>query len=164
MSNQDLNSILTRLSSKLSRDELVEETIFNLRRMLQVDRVVLYYFYRQWKGQVTFESLSSPDFSILGETGADECFNQQYAQMYLAGRVKATPDIETEAINECHREFLRSIKVRANLIVPILNKEKLWGLLVAHHCQNTRNWSQADIEAMQKGAKTLATAPSINNI
>lgn len=156
-----LQGVLKRLTTTLERDQLVVQVINNLQHQLQVDRAVLYYFYRQWKGQVTFEALSSPRFSILGSTGPDECFNHEYAAMYLAGRVRAIADIEVEPIAECHRDFLRSLQVQANLVVPVLIPQGLWGLLVVHHCRSVRVWADSDIIAMQQGAKTLAIAPSI---
>lgn len=156
-----LGRILTHLSTTLERDHLVVQVTSDLQQQLGVDRVALYYFYRQWKGQVTFEALSDPKFSILSSTGPDECFNNEYAAMYLAGRVRAISDIEIEPIAECHRDFLRDLKVRANLVVPVLIPKGLWGLLVAHHCQSVRPWADSDITAMQQGAEVLATAPSI---
>ena len=161
MSDPALQKITERLTNTLQRDTLVQKTTDYLRNLLQVDRVVLYYFYRQWKGQVTFESLSSRKFSILGSTGADECFNGEYAALYEAGRVRAIADIEVESIEECHRNFLRDMQVRANLVVPILNHRGLWGLLVAHHCQSSRIWSSSDIEALQTAAAKLGKAPAI---
>jgi GAF domain-containing protein len=156
-----LQRVLTRLSTTLERDHLVGQIAGDLQQKLRVDRLLLYYFYRQWKGQVTFEALSDPQFSILGSTGPDECFNDEYAALYLEGRVRVISDIETESIAECHRDFLRDLKVRANLVVPVLIPKGLWGLLVAHHCQSTRLWADAEITAMQQGAKALTIAPSI---
>ncbi len=156
-----LNRLAARLSNKLSKDGLVIQVTDNLRESLDVDRVALYYFYREWKGQVTFESLSDESLSIIGMTGADECFNQDYAQMYLEGRVQVTPDVSQAEIQDCHREFLNEIHVKANLVVPVLKNQALWGLLAAHHCTAPRAWSDADIEAMKAGARKLATAPSI---
>ncbi len=159
--DRGLQKILERLIATMERDELVTQTTNRLRDSLQVDRVVLYYFYCQWQGQVTFEALSSDEFSILGSTGPDDCFNNEYAAMYLAGRVKAIPDIELEPIAICHRAFLRSLQVRANLVVPVLAPKGLWGLLIAHHCQAPRSWSRSDMELMQKEAQFLATTPCI---
>ncbi|HIK03638.1 MAG TPA: GAF domain-containing protein [Trichormus sp. M33_DOE_039] len=155
---EGLQKVLNRLVNKMQRDALIRQTTTQLRESLQVDRVVLYYFYWQWHGQVTFESIGSEEFSILGSTGPDECFNDEYAALYLAGRVKAIADIETESMATCHRDFLRNLQVRANLVAPILTPKGLWGLLVAHHCQGTRDWSQSDIELMQVCARTLATS------
>lgn len=158
-----LERVLSQVNQRIERDNLISKTTNQLRDLLQVDRVVLYYFYSQWNGQVTFESLSESKYSILGSTGPNECFNDEYAVMYLQGRVRAINDIETEPIHECHREFLRVLRVRANLVVPILTTHKdLWGLLVAHHCQTPRFWSSSDIEAIQQSAHILAESPIIS--
>ncbi|PSR15454.1 hypothetical protein C8255_23025 [filamentous cyanobacterium CCP3] len=156
-----LRRVVARIYKTLERDDLVGQVTSDLQQKLGVDRVLLYYFYSQWKGRVTFEVLSDPQFSIFGATGPDECFNDEYAALYLAGRVRAIADIEAEPITECHRDFLRDMGVRANLVVPVLIPNGLWGLLVAHHCQSTRPWSEADIAAMQQGAETLAVSPSV---
>jgi GAF domain-containing protein len=159
--DQGLQKLRDRLIIKMRRDELVRNTTQTLREQLEVDRVVLYYFYEQWQGQVTFESLSAEKYSILGSTGGDDCFKSEYTGLYLAGRVRAIVDIELEPIHTCHRNFLRSIQVRANLVVPILVPRGLWGLLIAHHCQSPRDWSATDVELMQTAAQTLATDPHI---
>ena len=115
----NLGNILQRLNQTIQRDQLIQTTVLDLRQFLQTDRVLLYYFYSEWKGQVTFESFSDAKFSIFGSTGPEACFTKEYAALYLAGRVRAIPDIETEPIDPCHRNFLRDLQVRANLAVPL---------------------------------------------
>jgi GAF domain-containing protein len=159
--HHSVKRVADRLSKIIERDTLVDQAITRLRNYLQVDRVVLYYFYSQWRGQVTLESLSAEEFSILGSTGADDCFNAEYAELYLAGRVRAMANIEVEPLHPCHQEFLRGMQVKANLVVPVLTKKGLWGLLVAHHCRSTHFWTKDEIILMQEIAKTLAEAPSI---
>ncbi|MGB5636071.1 MAG: GAF domain-containing protein [Waterburya sp.] len=161
MTDSGLKKVFDHLCQNLAKDRLVQTTTHNLRHRLNVDRLVIYYFYRQWEGRVTYESISSPEFSIFGSTGPDECFNREYAAMYQAGRISAIANIQTAPIAECHRDFLQDLKVKANLVVPILSSQDLWGLLVAHHCQAPRNWSQADIQAMLEVANTLAQSSVI---
>jgi len=163
MSDPGIEKLLQRLTSSLAEDLLVQSVTDNVRKQLNADRVVLYYFYRQWSGRVTFESLSAQHYSILGSTGPDECFNGEYAALYKNGRVNAIANIETTPIAECHRQFLREMQVKANLVVPILPSKGLWGLLVAHHCQSPFDWSPEHITAMQAGANTLARSKTVSN-
>ena len=163
MPDPSLQSIFDRLSRDLARDTLIQTTTDTLRQQLNADRLVLYYFYYEWSGRVTFESLSDPKFSILGDSGPDECFNGEYAKLYEDGRVRAITNIESEPIQPCHRDFLRQIEVKANLVVPVLIDRGLWGLLVAHQCESTHAWSPAEINAMQVGANRLAMSESIRN-
>jgi GAF domain-containing protein len=163
MPDPSLQTIFDRLSRDLARDILIQTTTDGLRKTLNADRVVLYYFYYEWSGRVTFESLSDPQFSILGASGPDECFNAEYAKLYQAGRIRAITDIELAPIQPCHRDLLRDLTVRANLVVPILIDRGLWGLLVAHQCQSSYNWSMSDLHAMQSAATKLALATSIKD-
>lgn len=163
MSDPGLKRLLYRLSHHLCEDKLVQNITHEVRQKLNVDRVALYYFYRQWEGRVTFESLSSPTYSIFGSTGPDECFNQEYADLYKDGRISAIADIETANIAECHRDFLREIDVKANLVAPILPSSGLWGLLVAHHCQSSVDWSAEHLKIIKQGAVTLAQAQAIES-
>jgi GAF domain-containing protein len=163
MSDPGLENLLNRLSSSLAEDRLVQQVTNDIRKKLMVDRVVLYYFYRHWSGRVTFESLSSAKYSILGSTGPDECFNGDYADLYKDGRINAIANIETAPIAECHRDFLREIEVKANLVAPVLPKQDLWGLLVAHHCQSPVDWSEEQAKIMQQGAEILAQSKTISH-
>ncbi len=158
---EKVSGILTRMNRKLQRDDLVQKTVDQLQGSLQVERVVLYHFYREWEGQVTFEALSDQRFSILGMNGPDQCFTDDYADLYLAGRVRAIADILEEPINPCHRDFLSHLQVRANLAVPILPHQRLWGLLIAHHCNRVHAWSEVEIKQMKTAAQSLSIAPSI---
>ncbi len=161
--NRGLNSVLTRITNKLQQDSLVHDALHELRECLDVDRVALYYFYSHWKGQVTFEALSDHKYSIICSTGADECFKREYADLYIAGRIYWADDIEIAPISDCHRDFLRSLQVRSNLVAPVLNNGKLWGLLVAHHCQDVKKWEHSDITSMRLYSQGLSAAPSIQS-
>ncbi|MEM8809395.1 MAG: GAF domain-containing protein [Cyanobacteria bacterium P01_G01_bin.38] len=156
-----MRRVADRLARTLKRDALVQEILDDLQTYYGCDRVVLYYFYRQWKGQVTAESLSALEYSIYGSTGADDCFNDEYAQLYLDGRVRTMDDVEMAGLDPCHLSFLKNIQVRANLVAPVLTGQGLWGLLVAHHCQQTRHWSAQDVSKIQTAAQKLATSPSV---
>ena len=162
MNDPGLKRLLQRLNTSLAKDDLVQEVTNKLRKQLNVDRVVLYYFYRQWEGRVTFESLSSKEYSILGCTGPDECFNHEYAALYKNGRVNAIAELEQANIADCHRQFLQQMQVKANLVVPVQTATGLWGLLIAHHCQNSFDWTDEHIAMMQTGANTLISSKAIS--
>ena len=156
--NQHFQRFVKRLKGNEQRDDLTQIVLDRLQQTLQVDRVVIYYFYRQWQGQVTFESLSHPSLSIYGSTGADECFTDEYAQLYLQGRTFAIADIPASSLHSCHKDFLQSIQVYANLVVPILINHQLWGLLIAHDCHRPREWKDYYIKTMINASDILSSS------
>lgn len=159
-----LDTTFERLRRYLAEDELIQAILDELRQKMAVDRVVLYSFNSERVGQVTFESLSDRKLSILSSSGADECFDNEYSQLYEDGRIRAIIDIESEPIESCHRDFLRELQVKANLVIPIIVEKGLWGLLVAHHCRSTFEWSAQEIQAMQLTARHLSSVADRLNI
>ena len=74
----------------------------------------------------------------------------------------ALTNIQKANIADCHRNFLQEMQVKANLVVPVLPDSGLWGLLIAHHCQNSFDWTDEHIAMMQTGANTLAGSQTIS--
>jgi len=158
-----LETIVSKVIGRLERDKLIQDVIQDLRQSLGLDRLALYYFFSRWNGRVTFEALSQPQYSIIGMTGAGDCFNDEYDELYVAGRYRAFEDIESEPIHDCHRDFLSSIQLKPSLVVPILPFQGLWRLLAAHNCQENRSCEADEIAIIQLGEIHLATSPPIIN-
>jgi twitching motility protein PilJ len=58
--------------------------------------------------------------------------------LYQEGRVRAIDNIYQAELTECHIKTLERFEVKANLVAPILKDNQLLGLLIAHHCAETR--------------------------
>ena len=133
-----LGEIVQRIRQSLNLEEILRTTVSEVRQFLQSDRVLIYQFFADLSGAVVIESVSSEGLSILNTTISDPCFGKSYTHRYQEGRISIIEDIYTADMTPCHVDFLASIQVRANLVVPILQRERLWGLLVAHHCDKPR--------------------------
>ncbi|WP_193993340.1 GAF domain-containing sensor histidine kinase [Leptolyngbya ectocarpi] len=153
-----LNQVSTQIRRSLKPEVIQQTTVHEIRQLLNADRVVIYRFEEDWRGQVVVESVVAPWCSTLGDFGVDDCFVEKYAGFYLQGRVKAINDVQAESIDPCHRDFLRQLEVQANLIVPILVQEGLWGLLIAHQCTGPRQWQEVEIELLQALAGQFGVA------
>ncbi|HEY9669347.1 MAG TPA: response regulator, partial [Coleofasciculaceae cyanobacterium] len=155
---QLLGEIVQRIRQSLDLEEILSTTVSEVRQFLQTDRVLIYQFFADWSGIIAVESASTDELSILNTTISDPCFGQRYAQRYRKGRILVIEDIHTSDITPCHVDFLASIRVRANLVVPILQGEQLWGLLVAHHCQDARHWQQWEVDLLKQLSTPIAIA------
>ncbi|HHP7230795.1 MAG TPA: GAF domain-containing protein, partial [Xenococcaceae cyanobacterium] len=81
----------------------------------------------------------------LNKTISDPCFEVRYLEKYRDGRVRAIDNIYEAGMTHCYIEQLESLEVKANLVTPILNEGKLFGLLVAHQCAQPRHWQDYEI-------------------
>lgn len=153
-----LNRISQQIRQSLDPEKILQTTVQELHQLFETDRVVVYKFNPDWQGQVIVEAVRSPWTSVLGEVGADSCFPEKLATLYGGGRVRAIADIETTDLDDCHLAYLRQLQVRANLIVPILIKESLWGLLIVHQCSGPRPWKNSEVELIQALAGQVGVA------
>ncbi len=70
----------------------------------------------------------------------------------------AVADIYAKGFADCYVQSLEKYQVKAYLIAPIFQDEKLWGLLGAYQNSGTRIWQKSEIDLMMQIANQLAVA------
>jgi PAS domain S-box-containing protein len=121
--------------------------------------VFIYRFEPDWSGVVAVESVDPDWFPLVGTKIADSFFGETSGQeLYKQGRIQVTADIYAAGLSKCHINLLAQLQVRANLVVPIVQGQQLWGLLVANQCSRPRQWQQLEIHLLQQLANQLAIA------
>lgn len=150
--------ISQQIHQSLELDEILHTTVMEVRQFLQTDRVIVFRMEPTGDGRVVAESVGSEWQVTLHQDIHDPCFAEGYVEPYRQGRVMAYADIHDGRLNHCHAEFLAQFQVRANLVVPILRNDQLWGLLIAHHCKAPRSWQATEIELLQQLAVHLGIA------
>lgn len=160
--------ISQKIRQSLTLEEILNTTVTQVRQFLQTDRVLLYRFEPDWSGVVVVESLAEDWTPILGTTFEDSCFQDNdvqdnyvpdnYVEYYRKGRVRAIDDIYNADLAQCHVDLLAKLQVKANLVVPVLQGEKLWGLLIAHECCSLRHWQQIEISLLNQLATQVGIA------
>ena len=151
-------TMMERIRSSLNLEQILTKTVEEVRQFLQVDRTVIYQFKPDWSGFIAVESVAENSYSILGMEIYDPCFGEAYVPLYQDGRIRATDDVYNAGIAQCYLDLLARLQVRANLVVPILQGENLWGLLIAHHCTGPRHWQKLEAECMKQLGVQLAIA------
>ncbi|MBD2665343.1 multi-sensor signal transduction histidine kinase [Richelia sinica FACHB-800] len=152
--------ITLKIRDSLQLDEILYTTVTEVQKLLQTDRVLIFQILGDGSGRVIQEAVLPGWKVILGQSIFDPCFKQEYIQQYGQGRVRAIFDIETANIETCHRELLQRFQVKANLVVPILVRESLWGLLIAHNCSAPREWNMFEQELLKQLADQIGIAIS----
>jgi len=155
-----LSAIAHHIRQTLDLENILHTAVTEIREFLQTDRVIIYQFEPDWSGIIIAESMAEGgDWqSILGRRITDTHFVEAQGSVYQQIGFKAIDDIYTANIDPCHIDLLEQMQVRANLVVPILQEDHLWGLLVAHHCRSPRVWDILDIELQQQLATQIAIA------
>lgn len=156
-----LRKTTQRIHQSLDLSSIFEIAVEEIRQYFQVDRVSIFKFNSGSDcsiGEFIAESVD-PDFkSVLGEIVRDCYFSRRYATHYRQGRIQAVSDVELANLQDCHRGLLTRLQIRANLVMPLLKAETLWGLLCVHQCSSPREWQPSEIDFSQQIANQLDIA------
>ena len=155
--------VVTRLREPIDLETTFHATAVEVRQLLTADRVGMFRFYADsgWDdGEFVSEDVDPAFPSAMVQKVHDHCFGDQFAIHYQQGRVKAVADIYAAGLSDCHIKVLSQFQVRANLIVPLLQGQKLWGLLCIHQCSAPRQWQPIEIEFVNHIAEHLGVAPT----
>ncbi|MFN6539219.1 MAG: GAF domain-containing protein [Nostoc sp. EkiNYC01] len=158
--SQLFSEITLKIRESLQIDEILQITVTEVQKLLQADRVLIFQLSPDGSGTVVQEAVLPGWPVILGENIIDPCFKEEYLERYRQGRISAIEDIQTAYIQPCHREFLEQFAVKANLVVPILVRDDIWGLLLAHQCAAPRKWNNFETELLQQLGNQIGIALS----
>jgi light-regulated signal transduction histidine kinase (bacteriophytochrome) len=150
--------ITLKIRRSLALEEILQTTVTEVQKLLKADRVLIFRLWEDGSGTVVQESVM-PNFPIIwGQNIVDPCFVQKYQEKYRQGRVARIDNLVKADLQSCHVEFLQRFAVKANLVVPILWQEKIWGLLIAHQCSNPRQWLDAEVDLLKQLANQIGIA------
>ncbi len=163
--------VTLKIRQSLQLNEILQTAVTEVQRILQADRVLIYQIFANGTGMPIKEAVLPEVEPILGVEFPEEVFPADYRELYTRGRVRAIADVHAQdaGLAECLIEFMDEWMVKAKLVVPILQSfksqtktdgEHLWGLLIAHQCQATRQWTEFEQELMQQLADQIGIALS----
>ncbi|WP_206603141.1 GAF domain-containing protein [Leptolyngbya ohadii] len=154
-----ISKTVDRIRQSLDLQTMLKTTAREVRSFLQVDRVAIFKLFPGYaEGETIAEDVKAGLVSAMSVKVIDHCFSEGFAEQYRQGRVFATSDIYESGLQECYLETLSHFQVRANLVVPLLRGEDLWGLFCIHHCTEPRVWKEGDIEFAKQIAAQLNVA------
>ncbi|MGL5794886.1 MAG: methyl-accepting chemotaxis protein [Waterburya sp.] len=147
-----------QIRQSLKPEAVLKASVREVRRILNCDRVVVYALTPDNYGKIVAESVAHGWTKAEGRIIKDPCFEARYLDQYRDGRVRAWENIYEAGMSQCYVEQLAKLDVKANLVTPIINQGRLFGLLVAHQCSDTRQWQQIEIRWMSQIATQVGLA------
>ena len=156
-----LSEVISKIRASLDLDTIFKLAATEVRQLLEVDRVGVFRFYPESgydDGEFISEDVLPPYDSALNIRIHDHCFGDRYATHYAGGQIQAVGDILNNGLSDCHVAVLSQFQIRANLIIPLLRGQALWGLLCIHQCSAPRAWQQSEIDFVKQIAVQLDVA------
>lgn len=145
-----VSEIAQRIRNLLDLDSILEQTVIAVREFIEADRVIILQCAPDMSGEVIQESCS-PDYpAMMGWAVRDPwSVDEKFLAHYRQGRGMAVANVYEQGLSENQLMFLDYFKIKAEIVVPLLQEQTLWGLLIAHQCSVPRQWSTADVRLLQ---------------
>ncbi|MCT7992347.1 hybrid sensor histidine kinase/response regulator [Laspinema olomoucense] len=113
-------------------------------------------------GAITYESRASdeiPSLLPLQTQGSSFLPVAEFIAKYNKGFIQAIADVSNAYnLSQNSLQILRENQIQAQLIVPIVVQDNLWGLLIAHQCFEIRCWLPSEQNFLKHIAEHLALA------
>jgi light-regulated signal transduction histidine kinase (bacteriophytochrome)/CheY-like chemotaxis protein len=150
--------VALKIRQSLQIEEVLQTSVDEVQRLFDADRVLVLRLLSNGWVKIVTEAVVPPWSSVLDRNITDDCFGPEYVQKYLKGRIYIIEDIDQARVEPCLVNFMHQFEIKSKLVVPILLKEQLWGLLIAHQCGQPRSWSNFEIDLLQQVADQLSIA------
>lgn len=161
--------IAEQIYKSLDLNEILTTVVTEVRRILQVDRVLILQLNPDGSGVVIQESVDSVFPPIFGLSFSKECFPPKCYEFYLQGQPQVIHDIDRQDWHNCLRELMQQLGVKSKVVIPLIQYEetrtslksqaaKFWGLLIVHACYDYRQWQPEEVDLLRQISHNLAIA------
>ena len=153
-----LAKAITQIRQVLDLDTIFATTTQEICQLIEADRVAVYRFTPNWFGEFVAEFVTPGWVKLVGpeikRVWEDSYLQETQGGRYVNNETSTVDDIYKVGHSPCHIEVLEQLQARAYITVPILIKDRLWGLLVAYQNSGPRHWQAAEVDLIvQIGAQ-----------
>jgi PAS domain S-box-containing protein len=139
-------AILQPVYQSLELRQILRTVVTEVQQCLQADRVLIYQAHPKETGSVVAEALALGFPSVLKRAKVATLFQQKCFQLEsaapfaLVNGIYQTEQSADVATNPVTSPLLQLLGAQSEMVVPILQQENLWGLLIVHLGDRSRQW------------------------
>jgi signal transduction histidine kinase len=153
--------VIAKIRESLDLDTIFKSAAAEVRELLDACRVGVFRFdpNSNWnKGEFVSESVLPEFESLLSTQVHDHHLDEQLTTEYDKGYVQVIEDTSSVWTDGRYAVALETLQIRASLVAPLLQGDRLWGLLCIHQCIGPRRWQASEIEFVIQIAAQLGVA------
>jgi PAS domain S-box-containing protein len=133
-------------------DEIMQTVVMGALEFLKIDYAAIFYFQSDGLSLLRSEAVAESGPSRSSDSYCDAYLKKDHFEFIVQEHIAV------------HLEDLKCVEqsnntqAQAKLIVPIMQSEKLWGILVAIHCGTSRHWESLEVGLMKELSAQLSIA------
>ena len=147
-----VNKIALQILCSLNLQDLLNTTVQEIQQLLYCHSVAIWQLMADRTTRTVAESTKAASCEYLTPTFADD-----WLEFPWENQVQVITDVYRNNLSKSHRDFLENLQIKAKILVPILQGEKIWGWLNATESSTVREWQKEEVLLLEQ----LATQVSI---
>ncbi|HIK43424.1 MAG TPA: diguanylate cyclase [Leptolyngbyaceae cyanobacterium M65_K2018_010] len=154
-----MGEIAQRIRALLDLDSILQQTVISVREFIAADRVIILQRGADRSGQVIQESCN-PDYPTMQGWAVRDPWSLDAGCLpqYRQGRGLAIANIHEQGLSADQLSFLDYFQIQAEVVIPLLQEDALWGLLIVHQCSGPRQWQSAEVSFLENLATQVGIA------
>lgn len=152
-----ITEVTQQIRQSLNLSEVLNTTVNSIRQCLGSDSVAIYQLEPDGSGNFAAESVVDGYPQRLEQIIHPFSRKRDFSH-YYQGLPTVLHDIQESDFSADVFELIQLYQVKAAMVVPILNGQDLWGLLIVHQRGTPRYWQAFEVNLLQQLASQVAIA------
>ncbi len=152
-----ITEVTQQIRRSLNLEDVLNTTVNSIRECLRSDCVAIYQLVTDSSGYFAASSVADGYPQQLKQTILPFWIQEDFSH-YYQGLPTIVHDIQHSDFSADIFELLQHYQVKAAMVVPILNGQHLWGLLITYQCATPRHWQPFEVNLLQQLASQVAIA------
>jgi signal transduction histidine kinase/integral membrane sensor domain MASE1 len=146
-----------RIRQSLDVTEVLNTTVAEVRRFLNVDRVYISVFDPEGYTDIVAESISPGWHPMLG-TRSPRPILPDIREIFDRESIRVNPDSDTAIKNEFLKVYYHMYQIKASIATPIMQNGRYFGVLNVIQCSGPRQWQSFEVELVKRLATQVELA------
>ncbi|MDJ0677088.1 MAG: GAF domain-containing protein [Calothrix sp. MO_167.B42] len=143
-----VNRIVNKIRAPLDIDTVFQIATQEIREIIKADRVAIFRFHEDWSGNFIAESYGEDCTPLVG---VQPVVNDTYIQKHQGGRYAdnqtfTVNNIYEAGLQDCHIALVEQFGAKAFATAPIMQGDKLWGIIAAYQNSTPRIWQENEVQ------------------
>ncbi|MBW4421000.1 MAG: GAF domain-containing protein [Myxacorys californica WJT36-NPBG1] len=155
-----LFDLVVKIRESFNWEPIVKPALAEVRRVLDVDRVGILRFEPD-SGYCSGEFIAEdvlPNLDSALNTKVHDRFGQQHMSQFSQRTAQVISDTTKLGAKLPYFDVIEWFQVKAQITVPLMEGDTLWGLLCIHQCSKTREWEETELEFVTQVAAQINVA------
>lgn len=148
--------ITHKIRQSLNLDDILNTTVMEVQQLLECDQVFIYRIFPDYRCKIIAET--NPEKLLKTKQSETPLIPVECYEKFSQGRLRVINNINHDPIHPEMFEFLKYWDIDSAIMVPLFERNHLWGLLIVNQNQGLRRWLKWEANLLRQISEQVGIA------